>query len=259
MRFSLARSLPPDDEHVGRRERTASRTRFNSMPPPLWVDNLERLSASLLAQLDRIRAGSTHPTIKGGSVEAVVRRTLREYMPGYFGIGSGQIASGRHELSPQLDVMVYDQAVFPRLAVNEDSSVVVCCEALYAAIECKTTWDKIRVSEHFARFAGIESQREENYAGVNDAAGYYVLVFDEVTLTPESVEGLADKDRFVGVYTVAGRKAWSSGSEHADFVGRDGNALSLLLGDLLADCMEKGQKDEGSFSRAYAALKPYLG
>ncbi len=95
-----------------------------TMPQPLWVDNLERLSESLLAQLARIRAGSTHATTKGGSLEAVVRRTLREYLPGYFGVASGQIANGKHELSPQLDVIVYDQSAFPHLAVNEDSSVV---------------------------------------------------------------------------------------------------------------------------------------
>ena len=229
------------------------------MPQPLWVDNLERLSESLLAQLARIRAGSTHATTKGGSLEAVVRRTLREYLPGYFCVASGQIANGKHELSPQLDVIVYDQSAFPHLAVNEDSSVVVCCEALYGTVECKTTWDRNRVGDHFKRFAAIESQRSEEYAGTYNAAAYYALVFDDVSLNAEALAGLIDKDRFVSVYTVAGGKAWTSGPETADFTERAGNALSLLLGDLLSDCMEKGQKDECSFNRAYAALRPYLG
>jgi len=229
------------------------------MPEPLWVDNLERLSKSLLAQLARIRAGSTHATIKGGSLEAVVRRTLREYLPGYFGIASGQIANGKHEVSPQLDVMVYDHSAFPHLAVNEDSSVVVCCEALYGTVECKTTWDKTRVEDHLRRFAAIESQRGPEYAGSSNAAAYYVLVFDDDRLNAEAVADLTDEGRFVGVYTIAGRKVWSSAPETGQFVERTGNALSLLLGDLLADCMEKGQKDVGSFNVAHATLKPYLG
>jgi hypothetical protein len=231
---------------------------FQAMPP-LWVDNLERLSESLLAQLGRIRAGSDHATTKGGSLEAVVRRTLREYLPGYFRVGGGQIANLRHDLSPQLDVMVYDGTAFPHLAVNEDSSVVVCCEALYGAVECKTTWDRARVEEHFKRFADIESGRGEEYLGTSNAAAYYAVVFDEVNIRDNSLEGFADDGRFVGVYTVAGRKCWTSGPEDRTFHQREGNALSLLLGDLLADCMEKGSKDEGSFNRAYAALKPYLG
>jgi hypothetical protein len=228
------------------------------MPQPLWADNLERLSESLLAQLGRIRAGSTHATTKGGSLEAVVRRTLREYLPGHFRVASGQIASSTHQLSPQLDVMVYDCNAFPHLTVNEDSSVVVCCEALYGTVECKTTWDRERFQEHFQRFAAVESQRGEEYAGTYNAAAYYALVFDNANIGVDLLDGLGDDGRFVGVYTVAGRTAWSSPPERREFSRREGNALSLLLGDLLADCMEKGQKDEGSFNRAYAALKPYL-
>lgn len=229
------------------------------MTTPLWADNLDRLRESLLAQLGRIRSGSSHSTIKGGSLEAVVRRTLGDYLPGYFGIGSGQAANQRHEISPQIDVLVYDKAVFPHLTVNEDSSVVVCCEALYGAIECKTAWDRDRVRDHFARFAAVESVRNDEYAGVSNAAAYYVLVFDDVALSSGTLSEFADSGRFVGIYTVAGNRAWTSVPASADFAERTGNALSLLLSDLLGDCMEKGQKDVDALTRAYAALRRYLG
>lgn len=229
------------------------------MTTPLWTDNLDRLCESLLAQLGRIRSGSSHSTIKGGSLEAVVRRTLRDYLPGYVGIGSGQAANQRHKISPQIDVLVYDKAVFPHLTVNEDSSVVVCCEALYGVIECKTAWDCDRVKDHFARFAEVESVRSDEYADVSNAAAYYVLVFDEVALSSGAFGEFADLGRFVGIYTIKGNRAWRSAPRSTDFSEQTGNALSLLLGDLLADCMEKGQKDVDRLSRAYAALRPYLG
>jgi len=220
---------------------------------------LDRLRESLLAQLARIRAGSSHSTIKGTSLEVIVRRMLREYVPGYFAVGSGQIANRAHQLSPQLDVVVYDQTLFPHLAVNEDCSVVICCEALFGAVECKAAWDRSAVQDHFVRFSAVESQRNENYAGATNAAAYYVLVFDDINLNAEALGSLADAGRFVGAYTVQGNKAWSSAVGQTAYTERTGNALALLLNDILLDCMEKGQKDVGTLTMAYAAVRDYTG
>jgi len=229
------------------------------MSTPLWVDNLDRLRDSLLAQLGRIQAGSSHSTIKGSSLEVVVRRTLREHLPGYFAIGSGQAANAAHELTPQIDVLVYDNTVFPHLAVNEDHSVVVCCEALYGVIECKTSWDAARVADHLQRFAGVESQRHAEYADGENAAAYYVVVFDDAGVSSDALAQLADATRFVGIYSVAGNRAWLSPARETGFEECAGNALSLLLGDLLCDCLHKGQKDVDALTRAYSTLRQYLG
>ncbi len=228
------------------------------MEPPLWSENLDRLRESLLAQLARIRAGSSHSTIKGTSLEVVLRRTLREYVPGYFRIGSGQIANRKHELSPQLDILVYDQTVFPHLAVNEDCSIVICCEALFGAVECKATWDNPGVHDHFSRFTAVESERNENYAGSEDAAAYYVVVFDNVSVKADALGAFSDAGRYVGIYTVQGNKCWSSPVGEAVFTERTGNSIALLLKDILLDCMKKGQKDVGNLMMAYAALRQYI-
>ena len=230
-------------------------SRLAATKQPPWLENLERLRESLVAQAGRIRAGSRHSTVKGTSLEVVLRRTLREYLPGYFRVGTGQIVNRAGIWGPQLDVIVYDQTVFPQLTVNEDGSVVVCAEALYAAVECKRAWDG-GAAEHFRRFCEVESERGGHYARAEDAAAYCVLVFDSMKANAGSA--LRDETRHVGVYTVAGNRAWTSPRGGVGFEKRDGNALAALLGDILQDCMEKGQKDVGNFSFAYEALRPYV-
>jgi len=230
------------------------------MKPPLWSENLDRLRDSLIAQANRIRAGSPHSTIKGTSLEVVLRRTLREYVPGYFTIGSGQAANNTHGVSPQLDVIVYDQNVFPHLAVNEDSSVLVCCESLLSAVECKAAWaHDERLEKHFRKFAEVESKRHSNYSDPSNAAAYFVVVFDPVELVPESLSAFEDDSRAIGMYTVEGNKSWYSPQGQKGFSERQGNALALLLQDVLFDCMSKGQKDLGTFGLAHEVVLTYFG
>src|SRR5207244_2659150 len=97
----------------------------------LWNLHLDLLRKALLAQFERIRASSSHSAIKGTSIEAALRRLLQDYLPRQFSVGTGQIANVNSMLSPQLDILIYDEVTFPRLAVNEDGSVVICAEALY--------------------------------------------------------------------------------------------------------------------------------
>jgi hypothetical protein len=228
------------------------------MKTPLWSENLNRLQRSLLAQFERIRAGSSHSTIKGTSLEVVLRRTLREYVPGYFTIGSGQAVNTQRAVSPQLDVIVYDQNVFPHLAVNEDSSVIVCCEAILATVECKTRWDTKRIAEHFMKFAEVESKRHEGFSDSSNAAAYFVLVFDSLSLDSIDFSLFADQNRAIGLYTVLGDKSWHSRQGELGFAPREGNGFAHLLQDILFDCMGKGQKDVGDFSKAYATVQAYF-
>lgn len=192
-----------------------------------WIEHLNRLRDSLLAQTERIRAGSGHSTIKGSSIEAVVRRTLREYLPTQFHIGTGQVANNQQEISPQIDALVYDRSTFSHLAVNEDSSVVICCEPLLAAVECKSRWDGNDVVNHYSGFAKVESKRYEHFAERGMAAGYFVLIIDN--MSSPNLASLQDMDRFVGVYSLASGISWSSSFDKSDFSEQTGNALEMFL------------------------------
>jgi len=223
---------------------------------PLWAEHLRRLRDSLLAQTDRVRAASDHTLIKGASIEVVVRRTLREYLPAKFHIGTGQVANNQQEISPQIDVLVYDHGTFPHLAANEDSSVVICCEALSAVIECKSRWDEESVAKHYQRFSVVDSKRHSNFGDPGLAAGYFVLVIDSVT---PSLDRLKDEKRFVGVYSLAGDTAWSSPLHQSDFSEQSGNSLEVFLQHVMYDCMRKNLSELGSLEWTYEAVRKYFG
>lgn len=224
-----------------------------------WSQHLERLCASLIAQTNRIRAGSEHTVIKGTSIEVVIRRILTEYLPNNFAIGTGQVVNNQDEISPQVDVLIYDANTFPRLAVNEDLSVIVCCECVLAAIECKASYDHEIVSKHFAKFIDIESKRYGIFGEQGMHAGYFVLVIDPMKPKLQALETLETKDRFVGLYSLSGKKYWFSKYESSDFLKESGNALDIFLNHVMYDCMRKGFFELGNLEYTYKAVSQYLG
>ena len=145
-------------------------------------EHMTRLAESVRAQTERARAGSGHSGIKGAAIEVVLRNLLRQYVPTTFSIGTGQFANADGELSPQVDVLVYDAAVFPHLSVNEDGSVVVCGESVFAVAECKAQWDAAEVANHFRRFCSValkcrgpwESDGEQN----RERAAYFAFMLE---------------------------------------------------------------------------------
>jgi hypothetical protein len=221
-----------------------------------WTEHIERLSASLLAQIDRIRNGSDHGTTIGNGVECVLRRTLSDYLPRYFEVGTGQVCNFRQKLSPQLDILIHDRSCFPPLAVNEDGSVIVCAEPTKSVVECKTAWDSIKVENHFKRFAEVQNIRVERFKDPNTIAGYFVFLVDSCpAIVPASPN---DETRFVGIYSLSQGKAQRSPVGTGTFALESGNALEMFLRDLLFDCMKKGQTEPGTFEWSYETVQRYM-
>lgn len=221
-----------------------------------WTEHLKRLRDSLIAQTDRARVGSDHSGIKGSSIEYVVRRTLTDYMPSNFTVSTGQIANNQNEISPQIDVLVHDTNTFPRLAVNEDSSVIVCCESVFEVVECKSQYDQTRVSKHFNLFIGVESKRYGLFGEDGMASGYFVLVVDPMTPDLSTFE---DPKRFIGFYSLKGSKSWASAYKEKKFTKHDGNSLDFFLHHIMSDCMRKGLSELGSLDYTYETVSKYLG
>ena len=221
-----------------------------------WTEHLKRLCDSLVAQTDRARVGSDHSVIKGTSIEYVIRRTLKEYMPSNFTIGTGQIANNQNEISPQIDILVYDTNTFPRLAVNEDSSVIVCCESVFEVIECKSQYDLKQLSKHFNTLIEVESKRHGMFGDDGMACGYFVLVVDPMNPKLSLFE---DSKRFVGFYSLKGSKSWSSPYKQTQFSENDGNGLDFFLHHIMSDCMRKGLSELGSLNYTYDTVSKYLG
>jgi len=202
----------------------------------------------LIAQTDRARVGSIHPSIKGASIEHVIRRTLTDYLPSRFKVNTGQIANSCNRISPQLDIIIHDTDTFPRLSVNEDSSVVVCSESVFEIVECKSRLDVRGIHKHFTHVAGVESQRHGIFGKPGMAAGYFVLVVDRIS---PDLAGFESDDRFVGFYSLKGSKCWWSPCSTKEFRENEGNGLDLFMHHILYDCMRKGFVELGSLDYTY--------
>lgn len=221
-----------------------------------WTEHLEHLSASLLAQIYRIRNASDHGTTIGNGVECVLRRTISDYLPRYFDVGSGQVCNIKQKLSPQLDILIHDRSCFPPLAVNEDGSVIVCAEPTKSVVECKTAWKSTDVENHFKRFAEVQNLRVDYFNNPENIAGYFVFLVDSCPATVPA--SLNDNTRFVGIYSLSKGKAQRSPVQTDTFEMETGNALEMFLRDLLFDCMKKGQTEPGTFGRSYETVQLYM-
>ena len=211
-------------------------------------DHMDRLAESVLAQAERARTGAEHSGIKGAAIEVILRNVLRQYFPSTFAVGTGQIANVHGELSPQMDVLLYDMSVFPRLSVNEDGSVVVCAESVYAVVEAKAAWKQGDIESHFDRFRMVDQKRSGPWLNVQ-SAGYFIFFID--TVVHPGMESLMDDQRAVGVYSLEGKRGWYSPRNNQAFEDHVGNALELFLRHALQDCMEKGQIEVGTLGESY--------
>jgi hypothetical protein len=229
-----------------------------------WTEHLGFLKESLLAQVIRARRGSEHPTIKGSSIEEALRRLLRQYLPSVYHIGTGQVAnyqvsdSTMKNISPQIDILIYERTTFPHLAVNEDGSVVICCEPLFATVECKTKWNRQNVLKNFIQLKNVESKRYGKFFGADENfSGYFVFIID--TLKKPKLTGFEDKNRFVGIYTLEGEKCWRSPFQSSTFSTHKGNSLEYFIKDILEDSMRKDFPELGNLEDTREVVKKYFG
>ena len=235
-----------------------TKSKCNTKTINFWGEHFSQLQKSLVAQIQRILTGSGHSTIKGSSMEVVLQRVLSDYLPSHFSVRHGQIANNKGDLSPQQDIIVYDGNAFPHLSVNEDSSVIVCCESVLATIECKTYWEQKEVEKHYRRTTKVEDKWHDQFKGREELrrAGYFVLYYKAAS---PNINSFKRKNRTIGIYCLKNNKSWSKPRGSTDFCRRSNDALQSFFQDLLKSCMGIGQVEIGTFDSAYSALRSYLG
>jgi hypothetical protein len=230
--------------------------------PSLWAEHLAYLNKSILAQIERIRKGSRHSTITGSSIENILRRTLRQYFPTDLSIGTGQIAACNGDISPQIDILIYDQTTFPLLAIHEDGSVVVCCESVFGCVEVKTAWNHKEIETHYGRFCEIDDKRHPDFMvkSSEDAASYSVVCVEKVNDWEKEWSCLSDRGRKVCIAPLEGSKFWVSdwGEDEFREISTE-NPLEDLFRELLGDCMRKNFLERGSHHKTYGAVRAYFG
>ena len=91
----------------------------------------------LTAELAELRAAFDHNPTKGSGGEGVVIDHLRRHLPTSVGLTSGQIMDHAGNLSPQVDIIVYDATRCPMIFTSPSGDNTVPVEGVLACIEVK--------------------------------------------------------------------------------------------------------------------------
>lgn len=107
--------------------------------------------AGVVAQAAALSAVQ-HSGLRGQLREILAAGLLRPLLPPGFGLATGEVVSAYNDHSPQVDIIVYDQAKVPPLLVDEAVGLVPI-EAAIATIEVKSvlTATELRSSHESAK------------------------------------------------------------------------------------------------------------
>lgn len=103
-------------------------------------DYYEWLSASVARYETLSRSLIKHNAEKGRVVEGVVKATLRSILPGRFSLGTGFVVTASGQISPQLDIVIYD-GFHNAPMILEGGVGVFPIECVYAFVEVKSCLD----------------------------------------------------------------------------------------------------------------------
>src|SRR5262245_60722705 len=108
---------------------------------PDFLD-LSKIEEELLqSKLDAVRKTISHAGEKGRSLESEVTTLLRSFLPGEYGLTTGFIVYHGEDgprLSPQLDIIIYDQIRSGPIA-RLTTCDVLPLEAVYGYVEVKSS------------------------------------------------------------------------------------------------------------------------
>lgn len=112
---------------------------------------LNKMLESKLAQGNII----DHNLEKGLGNEQALREIFESFLPLKFGVGKGKIVNCEGEMSNQIDIIIYDAIMCPRLFVDENDNLIVPIEGVYKAIEVKTTLTSQKLRDSFENLYSV--------------------------------------------------------------------------------------------------------
>jgi hypothetical protein len=126
-----------------------------------------------------------HRGNKGSSREESLRQFFRDRLPRTYAVTEGEVVDLNGLVSPQLDLMFYNQST--NFALNADQSSILPAEALLASIEVKTMLSKAEIDKSAIAAKKLRKLRPYDQAlggtGVGDSrrkvngARYYHCLF----------------------------------------------------------------------------------
>lgn len=105
-----------------------------------YIQMLRKSIARVQADFD-FSADIDHNASKGAFREQILKKLLRPFLPGAYGISGGQAFDPQGEISKQLDVVIYD-AIHSYIAPYTDDFIYFPCESVFGNIEIKSKLNK---------------------------------------------------------------------------------------------------------------------
>ena len=106
---------------------------------------LRRRQMTLRASLAEGRLAQTHTTASGDHSELDWIETLTRFLPNRYQVSKGQVVDATGATSEAIDVIIHDGQYTPVLfqrEANDDSSIIVPAESIYAVFEAKPEINK---------------------------------------------------------------------------------------------------------------------
>ena len=166
----------PSEPLPGEDQAPALHARGTPGPPPPGFSLAESFRGRAIELRGRLQAvqGGRHTQEKGHRREVALRDFLRDHLPPQYGLARGEVASYWGDLSPQIDLLIYD-ARMPRLLHSGDSSILPI-ESIYAAIEVKPNLSKHNLRKATANLRTVQTMR----AGLHPASREHPPVFSAI-------------------------------------------------------------------------------
>lgn len=117
---------------------------------------LRQTAADMTSEIEKLRTGFSHGTLKGDGAEEMVRQFLRAHLPDSLGVTSGQVVDSTGAMSSQLDVIVYDALRTPMLFTSRDGHHLVPVEGVIAVVEVKVHLKKDQLSGILANCLSVK-------------------------------------------------------------------------------------------------------
>jgi hypothetical protein len=122
--------------------------------------SLEKLLAGLHGEIEmrlqRSRAAIGHAVAKGDATEGIWIELLTNYLPQRYRVAKAFVIDSTDTTSQQLDIVIYDRQYTP-LIFNQDSTLVIPAESVYAVFEAKQSIDASQVDYAAEKIASVRA------------------------------------------------------------------------------------------------------
>ena len=192
---------------------------------PDYVEYQRSIANELIAVKDRVRniIGDANWSEEGRYKETILREIISDKLPSFASCGTG-FAVSNHQISSQIDIMVYDNTM--PLLFSKGDFVIVPADAVLGIIEIKSNLYNVRISDVIKKahkngeligkeiFNGIFSFTYESRQNIIDNTPICLNMFstaikDSLTNYSRRINNIVlDNNYFI--------KYWSDGQPHSE-------------------------------------------